>query len=229
MTVRVERHKQGDPIQILLADDHGVLRAGLRALLSAEPDLQVVGEAADGPEALYMAGKLCPDVVLLDISMPGSDGVEITRQLKETLPDARVLILTVHEDESLLREVIRAGAAGYITKRAIEPELINAIHMVWRGELYVHPVMTRALLGTRPLSSPHAHSGNGDDDPIELLTPREIQVLRLIARGHTNRQTGEVLNIGVRTVETHRANLMAKLSLRGRVELVRYAREHGIL
>ncbi len=227
MTVRVERHKQGDPIQILIADDHGVLRAGLRALLSAEPGLQVVGEAADGPEALHMAGKLCPDVVLLDISMPGSDGIEITRQLKETLPDARVLILTVHEDESLLRAVIRAGAAGYITKRAIEPELINAIHTVWRGELYVHPVMTRVLLGTSPLS--HSENRNGDDDPVELLTPREIQVLRLIARGHTNRQTGEVLNIGVRTVETHRANLMAKLSLRGRVELVRYAREHGIL
>ena len=230
MTVQVERHKQGDPIQILIADDHGVLRAGLRALLSAEPDLQVVGEAADGPQTLRMAGKLCPDVVLLDISMPGSDGIEVTRQLKETLPDARVLILTVHEDESLLRAVIQAGAAGYITKRAIEPELINAIHVVWRGELYVHPVMTRALLGTSPLSPLHARGENGNgDDPVEMLTPREIQVLRLIAQGHTNRQTGEVLNIGVRTVETHRANLMAKLSLRGRVELVRYAREHGIL
>ncbi len=233
MTFQMQGRKRSDPIQILIADDHGVLRAGLRALLSAEPGMQVVGEAADGPEALRMAGELCPDVVLLDISMPGLGGIETTRQLAESLPDARVLILTVHEDEHLLREVMRAGAAGYVTKRAIEPELLNAIHAVWRGDLYVHPTMTRALLKTPPAPPVHSENESGgigaDEDIIEALTPREVQVLRLIAQGYTNRQASEVLCIGVRTVETHRANLMAKLGLRGRVALVRYAREHGIL
>ncbi|RME85107.1 MAG: DNA-binding response regulator, partial [Caldilineae bacterium] len=120
------------PIRILIADDHGVLRAGLRALLNAEPDVEVVGEAADGHEVLHLAQELTPDVVLLDISMPGPGGIEVTRQVKQALPDTRVLILTVHEDESLLREAIQAGAAGYIIKRAVESELINAIRAVWR-------------------------------------------------------------------------------------------------
>ncbi|HEY72831.1 MAG: DNA-binding response regulator [Chloroflexi bacterium] len=215
-------HKQNDPISILLADDHGVLRAGLRALLDAEPDLQVAGEATDGSETLRLAGELRPDVVLLDISMPGPGGIEVTQQLKDTSPDARILILTVHEDEQLLQEAIRAGASGYITKRAIKSELINAIHAVWRGDLYVHPAMMRALLSkdTPPRSS--------DDACVEPLTPRETQVLSLIAQGHTNHQAAKVLCISVRTVESHRANIMGKLGLRGRVELVRYAMEHGI-
>ena len=209
-------------IRILIADDHGVLRAGLRALLNAEPDMQVVGEAIDGQETLRLAGELSPDVVLLDISMPGPGGIEITRQLKANLPHTLVLILTVHEDRGLLREAMRAGAAGYITKRAIEPELINAIHAVRRGDLYVHPAMTRALLQDVPPSS-------DDDDLVEALTSRETEVLQLIAQGYTNRQAAEALGIGVRTVETHRANIMAKLGLRGRVELVRYAKEYGLL
>lgn len=211
------------PIKILIADDHGVLRAGLRALLNAAPDMQVVGEAADGAETLRLVEELHPDVVLLDISMPGPSGIEITRQLKEQLPQARVLILSVHEDESLLREAIRAGATGYIIKRAIESELINAIHAVWRGDLYVHPAMTRALLQDAPPSRA------ANQTPLSVLTPRETEVLRLIAQGHTNRQIAEVLCISVRTVESHRANLMDKLGFRSRVKLVRYAREHGLL
>jgi len=210
-------------IRILIADDHGVLRAGLRALLNAEPDLEVVGEAADGNEALRLVEKLHPDVLLLDISMPGPGGIEVTRRVKRTLPDTRVLILTVHEDEGLLREAIRAGAAGYIVKRAVESELINAIHAVWRGDLYVHPAMTRALL--KDLQA----SVTPEQPPVEPLTPRETEVLSLIAQGYTNRQIAEKLSISVRTVESHRANIMGKLGLRSRVELVRYAREHGLL
>jgi two-component system, NarL family, response regulator NreC len=210
-------------IRILIADDHGVLRAGLRALLSAEPDLEVVGEAADGNDILSLASELRPEVVLLDISMPGLSGIEVTRRLKEILPDARVLILTFHEDESLLQEAIRAGAAGYIVKRAAESELIDAIRAVWRGDLYVHPVMTRALLKDL------APSPVSNKTPGESLTPREIEVLRLIAQGYTNRQTAETLSISVRTVESHRGNLMDKLSLRSRVGLVRYAKEHGLI
>lgn len=223
MTDQITTYERNDPIRILIADDHGVLRAGLRALLDTEPDLQVVGEAADGQEALHLAEELCPDVVLLDISMPGPNGVEVVRRLNETLPDARVLILTVHEDENLLRATLRSGAAGYIGKRAVESELINAIRAVWRGDVYVHPSMTHALLkDISPAPVP-------TQDLAEPLTSREIDVLRLIAQGYTNRQTAEALYIGVRTVETHRANLMAKLGLRGRVALVRYAREHGLL
>ena len=210
------------PIQILIADDHGVLRAGLRTLLNAEPNLEVIAEASDGNDVLRLASELRPDIVLLDISMPGPGGIEVTRRLKEALPELRVLILTAHEDESLLREAVQAGAAGYIIKRAVESELINAIHAVWRGDLYVHPAMTRALLKETSLfpSMP--------EPSVESLTPREIEVLRLIAKGYTNGQIAKELSLSVRTVESHRANLMGKLELRSRVELVRYAMEHGL-
>jgi len=211
------------PIRILIADDHGVLRAGLRALLDAEPGLQVVGEAVDGEEALRLAKDMRPDVVLLDISMPGSGGIEVTRQLRALLPEARVLILTIHEDETLLREALRVGAAGYITKRAIEPELIHAIFAVWRGDLYIHPALTRALLKDISPTDP------AEDRADETLTSRESEVLRLLASGYTNRQAANALGISVRTVESHRANIMDKLGLRGRVELVRYAMERGFL
>jgi len=210
------------PIQILIADDHGVLRAGLRTLLNAEPNLEVIAEASDGNDVLRLASELHPDIVLLDISMPGPGGIEVTRRLKEALPELRVLILTAHEDESLLREAVQAGAAGYIIKRAVESELINAIHSVWRGDLYVHPAMTRALLKETSLFPAMPELS------VESLTPREIEVLRLIAKGYTNGQIAKELSLSVRTVESHRANLMGKLELRSRVELVRYAMEHGL-
>lgn len=211
------------PVRILIADDHGLLRAGLRALLNAEPDLQVVDEAADGPQALNLIQKLQPDVVLLDIGLPGLSGIEVTRRLQKTLPRVRVLILTVHEDESLLREAIRAGAAGYIVKRAVESELIDAIRAVWRGNQYVHPAMTHALL--KDLAPPLANN----EPPIEQLTPREIGVLRLLAQGYTNRQVAEALHLSVRTVESHRSNLTSKLGMHSRLELIRYAQERGLL
>jgi DNA-binding NarL/FixJ family response regulator len=212
-------------IRILIADDHSVIRAGLRTILSAQPDLEIVGEAADGNEALRLANELRPDVVLTDISMPGpvGGGIAVTRHLKETWPAMRVLILTVHEDESLLREAIRAGAVGYIVKRAAETELVSAIQAACRGDLYVHPSMTRVLfkdLTPPPVSRPM---------PTELLTPREIDVLRLLAKGYTNRQIADVLCLSMRTVEGHRASLMGKLNVHSRVELTSFAEEHGLL
>ncbi len=216
------------PIRLLIADDHGVLRAGLRALLSAEPEFEVVGEAETGDEVLRKAEMLHPDVVLLDISMPGPSGIEVTRELKARFPDMRVLILTVHEDETLLREALRAGAAGYIVKRAVEEELIAAILAVWRGDLYVHPAMTRVLLQDVAEGQRGASTSPGEDQ-LAQLTPRERDVLRLIALGYTNRQIADKLCISVRTVETHRANLTGKLGVRSRVQLVRIAREHGLL
>ncbi len=212
-------------IRILIADDHNIIRAGLRTILSAQPDFEIVGEAADGNEALRLANELRPDVVLTDISMPGpvGGGIAVTRHLKETLPAIRVLVLTVHEDESLLREAIHAGAVGYIVKRAAETELISAIQAACRGDLYVHPSMTRVLfkdLATPPDSKPM---------PTELLTPREIDVLRLLAKGYTNRQIADVLCLSMRTVEGHRASLMGKLNVHSRVELTSFAEEHGLL
>jgi two-component system, NarL family, response regulator NreC len=201
-------------IRILIAEDHGVLRTGLHALLNVEPDLEVVGEAADGHEALRLAGELRPDIMLLDLVMPGLGGIEVTRQLKKSLPDTRTLILTVHEDVGLLREAFQAGAAGYLIKRAVESELINAIHAVWRGDLYVHPAMTRALVENYPL----APAAPASPKP---LTPREVEVMRLIAQGYTNNQIAEGLSLSVRTVEIHRTNLMRKLGMGNRAVLSR--------
>jgi two-component system response regulator NreC len=209
--------------RILIADDHGVLRAGLRALLNADKDLHVVDEAADGDAALRLARVHRPDVIVLDMSMPGPGGVEVVRRLRDSVPKARVLVLTVHEDPGLLREVLRAGAAGYVVKRAVESELLNAIHAVSRGEIYVHPSMTRALLPDQP------HPSAAGRDGAAALSPREIDVLKRIARGYTNRQIADELHLSVRTVETHRANLMGKLGLESRVELVRWAAEHKLL
>ncbi len=211
-------------IRILIADDHGVLRAGLRALLTAESDLEVVDEASNGDDVLNLANELRPDVILLDISMPGLSGIEVTKRLQDVLPEARILILTVHEDEGLLQEAIQAGASGYIIKRAVESELIDAIRAVWRGDIYVHPAMTRALLMKEMAPSP---SSSGT--LVEALTPRETEVLRHIAQGYTNRQMADMLSISVRTVESHRSNLMGKLNLHSRVELVRYARENNLI
>jgi two-component system response regulator NreC len=210
-------------ISLLIADDHGVLRAGLRVLLNREPDMQVVGEAADGDRALELCGTLRPDVVLMDVSMPGDSGVETTRKLKASWPDTHVLILTVHEDSSLLHEAMRAGASGYIVKRAVESELVDAVRAVARGEIYLHPTMTRAVLVQAQLVD------GASNKPPEMLTPREEQVLRLIARGFTNPQIADLLTLSVRTVEGYRANLMAKLDLHSRVELVRYAAQNDLL
>jgi two-component system response regulator NreC len=211
------------PIRILIADDHGVIRAGLRALLDGLPEITVVGEASDGSEALSKAVELKPDIVLMDLSMPLMGGIETTRQLTQNKPGIRILILTVHEDESLLKEAIHAGAAGYIVKRAAQEDLLHAIRVVARGDLYVHPSMTRALF-TEP--TPISTSKVSE---VETLTLREIEVLQLLAKGYTNRQIAEQLSLSPRTVEGHRANLSGKLGLHSRVELVEYAEIHGLL
>jgi two-component system response regulator NreC len=210
-------------IRVLIADDHGVLRSGLTALLNSEPEMEVVGEAEDGEQTLRQAEELHPDVVLMDLNMPKGDGLYTTRGLKEMYPEVNVLILTMHEDDSLLREAIKCGAAGYILKRAVESELITAIQAVARGEMYIHPAMTRALL-----DQPTAKS-LPDQATHATLTAREYEVLRLIAQGNSNRQVASLLTISVRTVESHRANLMEKLDLTCRVDLVRYAAQHGML
>jgi len=210
-------------IRVLIADDHAIVRTGLRALLKSEPDLELVGEATGGYEAIDLVGKTHPDILILDLSMPDLDGIAVTRQVKPQYPDLRILILTVHEDEAMLREAIKAGASGYLLKRAAETELLSAIATVRRGDLCIDPAMLRVLLveSTRPKP--------GQPASPEPLTPRETEVLKLIVQGYTNRQIGETLSISVRTVEGHRANLVDKLGLHSRVELVRYARDHGLI
>jgi two-component system response regulator NreC len=191
--------------------------------LKSDTELEVVGEAGNGRETFRQVEDLLPDVVLLDIGMPGEDGIQVAKRLKARFPQLRVLFLTMHEDEGLLREAIAVGAAGYIIKRADDSEIINAIHAAHRGELYVHPAMTRALVQPRAPERPGAATG---DTP---LTRREVEILKLLARGHTNRQIADALSLSVRTVEGHRSNLMGKLGLSSRVELVTYAEKHGLL
>ena len=210
-------------IKVLIADDHAIVRTGLRALLNSEPSMKLVGEASGGYEAIELAGKSNADILVLDISMPDLDGISVTKKIKSQFPGLPILILTVHEDEALLREAIRVGAAGYVLKRAAETELISAIRAIMGGVLYVDPSMVRVLLSDE--IKPTATL----PESVEPLTRREKEILKLIAQGYTNRQTAEELNISTRTVEGHRANLVAKLGLRSRVELVRYAREQGLI
>ncbi len=211
------------PIRILITDDHGVIRGGLRVLLKAEPGFEVVGEASSREECLQLAEELRPDIVLLDISLPDAHGIEITATLMERYPGLRVLILTFHEDEIILREALRAGAAGYITKVAADVELIDAIKVVMRGDIYIHPSLTHMLIkNLTPLPMKRKETA-------ATLSLREVEVLRLIAQGCTNRDVARLLNLSTRTVEGHRAKIMAKLNVRSRVELITFVEEHGLL
>ena len=210
-------------INILIADDHAIVRTGLRAVLKAESAMELIGEATGGYETIALVDSKQPEVLVLDLSMPDMDGIEVTKKVKSLYPNIHILILTIHEDEALLRAALKAGASGYILKRAAEAELVSAIHKILNGELYVDPSMVRMLLND-DVPPPASQT-----KPIEELTPRETEVLKLIAQGYTNRQIGEELHISIRTAESHRANLSGKLGLQSRVELVRYAREHGLI
>lgn len=211
------------PIRILIADDHVLVRSGVRALLAADPDLEVVGEAGSGEETLRLAASLEPDLVLLDVTMPEVSGIVTAQRLKEAHPGLVIVFLTMHEDEDLLHEALRTGAAGYVVKRAEAAELLQAIRAAMGGDIYVHPAMTRGLL--RQPVAPQSRRGT----PAPALTRRETEVLRLLVRGNTNRQIAGLLGLSPRTVESHRANLMGKLGLESRVELVDYAEEHDLL
>ncbi|HEX2981122.1 MAG TPA: response regulator transcription factor [Anaerolineaceae bacterium] len=210
-------------IRILIADDHRILRAGLKTFLTTDPNLEVVGEATNGEETIRAARTTRPDIVLMDMSMPDTDGLETLSSLRREAPDSRVLVLTMHEDNALLQETLRSGAAGYIIKRAAESELIDAIYAVWRGIVYIHPSLLQSWI------TPPARVSPALPLESETLTSRESEILRFIVQGHTNRQIANALSISVRTVETHRANLMDKLNLHSRVDLVRYASQHGLL
>ncbi|RMF02751.1 MAG: DNA-binding response regulator [Chloroflexi bacterium] len=213
--------------RILLADDHAVLRAGLRMLLSAEPDMEVVGEANDGQQVQAQAKALKPDVILLDLTMPGIDGLTALPILKKNIvPQSRILILTMHEDEAYLRQALQNGAAGYVLKKAVDTELLSAIRAVMRGEVYVHPAMTKLLLNSMLPQTPEPAS---DDAQLwASLSEREQQVIQGIVRGFTSEEIAEQYFLSVKTVYTYRSRAMAKLHLETRAQLVDFAMRLGI-
>jgi len=217
------------PARILLVDDHSVLRAGLRLLLNSQPDLIVAGEAGDAREALALAESLQPDLILLDLTMPGLSGIEALPALRRLAPSARILVLTMHDDESYLRQALRKGAAGYVLKKAADSELINAIQAVLRGEVYVHSALTRSLLNDLVAPADKPSPGPAHDELWQTLSEREAEVLRLVARGYTNAEIAERLSLSVKTVETYRGRGMEKLGLRTRAQLVQAALAKGIL
>jgi two-component system, NarL family, response regulator NreC len=212
-------------IRVLLADDHTILRAGLKMMLNAQPDIEAVGEASDGRQAISEAERLSPDVVIMDITMPECNGIEATRQIKRILPEVRVLVLTMHENEEYLFQTLRAGAAGYMLKEAADTDLISAIRVVSSGRFYLSP-SAQSMLVSDYLQ--RVHTGE-ERDSYSALTEREREILKLVAEGYTNSQIGERLFISPKTVDTHRTHIMDKLNLHSRAELVKYAMRRGLL
>lgn len=212
------------PIRLLLADDHAVLRAGLTALLNAEPDMEVIGEAGDGAACIQLVEKLRPDVVLLDLNMPEMNGLEALPELRRLAPQSRILVLTMHDDESYLRQVLAAGGAGYVLKQAADSELLTAIRTVYHGGTFLHPAHTQVLLHPTSTTEPES-----TDEELALLSERELEVLKLLALGHSNKEIAELLYLSVKTVETYKARLMDKLALKTRSALVRFALRHKLL
>ena len=217
-----------DKIRLLVVDDHPVVRAGLRTLLGAQSDMQVVGEAQDGVLAVAYALELEPDVVVMDITMDNMNGLEATQAIVRQLPQTRVLVLTMHENEEYLRQMLEAGATGYVLKQAVDTELAVAIRAVHRGEIFLYPSFTRVLLSDL-VQKEGLDESHVDRDSYDRLSQREKEVLRLVALGYTNRQIADQLFLSVKTVETYRARVMEKLNLKSRSALVRYALSKGLL
>lgn len=213
-----------DNIRVLITDDHTIVRAGVRLLVEAEPDMEVVGEALNGIEAVTLAESLRPDVILMDIAMPGLNGLEATRQIKGRFPEVHVLVLTMHHSDDYFFELLKAGASGYVLKAAETNELIGAIRAVARGEVFLHPTVARQLLQDYlyRLNEPGDAAG-------PALTPREKEILRLLAEGYSNTEIAARLVVSPSTIHSHRSNLMKKLNLSSRHDLIQYARQRGLL
>lgn len=212
-------------LRLLLADDHVVVRSGLRMLLQAREEIEIVGEAENGREAVEKVRALQPDVVLMDVQMPDMNGIEATRRIKEASPQTAVLALTMHEDDHYFFEMLHAGASGYVPKRAAPDELVNAIHTVSQGNVFLYPSLATRLV------QDYLQRAEAGDQPLvqDDLTPRELEVLTLIAEGLTNAEIADRLVISVKTVDRHRENLMRKLNLHHRIDLVKYALKMGLI
>lgn len=208
-------------VRVLLADDHTIVRQGVRLCLEALGDIEIVGEASDGQEAIETTLRLLPDVVVMDLTMPRLNGVEAIRQIKEQAPGVEIVVLSVHDSEGYVEQALRAGAAGYVLKRNAATELAEAIRAVDEGQAYLHPSIARRVIDDY-VSRVRSREGTAAD-PYERLTPREREVLQLAAEGHSTRAIAGILCLSTKTVEHHRGSLMAKLGLRGQTELVKYA------
>jgi two-component system, NarL family, response regulator NreC len=220
----MEKRPMSD-IQLLLVDDHQVVRTGLRMLIEGQPDMKIIGEANSGLRALEMASQLKPDIVVMDITLPDISGIETTRRLKASMPDIAVVALTIHEDEQYFFEMLQAGASGYVPKRAAPEDLIAAIRAAHAGEIYIYPSLAKALV-TDFLGRAGQES---EPSTLDGLTPRESEVLGLLAEGLNNDEIGQKLSISKHTVARHRENLMRKLELHSRSELVKYAIRKGLI
>jgi two-component system response regulator NreC len=212
-------------IKLMLADDHAVVRSGLRMLLDAQPDMEIIAEAESGVETVAKVQELKPDVVLMDVEMPEMNGIEATRMIKESVPETAVLALTMYEDDQYFFEMLKAGASGYVPKRAAPDELVNAIRTVSEGEVFLYPTLAARLVNdylNRDETTP-------EDDVENTLTPREKEVLIQIAEGLTNPEIAEKLTISVKTVDRHRENIMRKLNMHSRIDLVKYAIRKGLI
>ena len=207
-------------IRILLADDHAVVRQGFRMILSAQPDMEIVGEAGNGREAVTLAEQFKPDVVVMDVAMPELNGIEATRRLALSAPHTRVVALSMHKDSVYVREILRAGARGYLLKDSVAADLVHAVRAVASGEGYLSPAVSNAVLDDY-----RRHVTN----PIDLLTSREREVLQMLAEGKTNKEIAGVLNLSVYTVDAHRGRIMEKLNLHSINELVRFAVRNGLI
>ena len=219
-------------IRILLADDHQVIRTGLKSFLESQPDFKVIAEAGNGREAIERALETRPDIILMDITMPEMDGLEATRQLKKLWPECVILCLTVHEDKFYFMEMLAAGASGYLTKQAASDELVSAIHAVAQGHVYLQPALARWLLEDyQQLASRQEVTGNESEAAVklEVLSERERGVLEMVAQGLTNQQIGEKLELSPKTIARHRERIMSKLNLHTRVELVKFAISSGLV
>jgi DNA-binding NarL/FixJ family response regulator len=208
-------------MKILVADDHGIVRAGIRLLLERQNDLEVVAEASDGVEAVEQALAYRPDLCILDVGMPRLTGLQAAREIRAHLPDARVLMLSMHDDERYLFEALKAGASGYVLKREADQDLVGAIRAVGSGEAFLTNAAERSII--------REWMDDGAEGPAVPLTPREEEVVKLIAEAYTNTQIAEILHLSEKTVESHRANVLRKLGMRDRVELVRYAIKRGLV
>jgi len=207
-------------IRVLVVDDHAILRDGIRALLTLHEDIEVVGEAAEGREAIDKVRQFLPDVVLMDIAMPLMDGLEATRRIHKENPQAKVLILTQHDNKEYMLSSVKAGAAGCVPKRAVASELVSAIRVVYQGDSYLYPSVAKVLIGD--------YLQHVEQDSYDSLTNREREVLKLVAEGHTSREIADLLYVSIKTVLGHRTKIMEKLDIHNRTELVKYAIRKGL-
>ncbi len=214
-----------DEIRLMLVDDHEVIRTGLRMLLESQPDIKIVGEASSGSEALVVASETKPDVIVMDITLPDITGIEATKRIKESFPEISVVALTIHEDEQYFFQMLQAGATGYVPKRAAPDDLISAIRSASVDEIYIYPSLAKSLVSDFLSRS----SSEKENKSLELLTPRESEVLALLAEGYSNQQIADELVISKHTVARHRENLMRKLELHSRGDLVKYAIRKGLI